>query len=377
MVSSPDPVHTTPATLNRHNSSEAIDNADSEYDIEKTRTWSEDSSQSHHHESHSVFEDVTIPANILRYANVAKEWTPDAEVTGGDDRYQAGSSSNFSVVDIALEQQAALDRVLSNVSASQAHRSSRTKSTWDHGQSINWRKPSLPTPAEEKEDEFSGRQRRLTSGMQATRRIPRSSIDIRQGQNNASAGPQLENTILFRSLDRYALNEADGGNLRRYSSAVPPESDYIATYKGSLEKDSDQPGSEDSLHAGKEEVEQPLEPSVTRRASVAIASLYQTVTRGTTNLMRMTTLRNTYENAKIRGKHLQRKKWVQVVFEYTFYLILLCFVYFVLVGRPLWKGAVWYLYWVVHTQFTVAGTWSITIGLAVMWVASCLALDQC
>jgi hypothetical protein len=366
MVSSPDPVHTIPATLNRHNSSNSIDNADSEYDLEKTRTWSEDSSQSHHHERHSVFEDVTIPANILRYANVAKQWTPDAEVTGGDDRRQARLSSNFNVVDIALEQHAALDRVLSNVSAYQAHRSSRTKSVWDHGQTINWRKPSLPTPAEEKEDELSGRQRRMTSGMQATRKISRRSTEVRQGQNSESAGPQLENTILFRSLDRYALNEADGVHLRRCSSAVPPDADYLATYNGSLENDIDQPGSEDSLHAGKEEVEEPLEPSVTRRASVAIASLYQTVTRGTTNLMRMTTIRNTYENAKIRGKHLQRKKWVQVVFEYTFYLILLCFVYFVLVGRPLWKGAVWYLYWVVHTHFTVAGTWSVTIGLAIM-----------
>jgi len=86
------------------------------------------------------------------------------------------------------------------------------------------------------------------------------------------------------------MNEANGAKLRRYSSAVPLEADYLATYKGSLEKDSDEPGSEDSLHAGKEEVEEPLEPSVTRRASVAIASLYQTVTRGTTNLMRMTTL---------------------------------------------------------------------------------------
>jgi hypothetical protein len=82
--------------------------------------------------------------------------------------------------------------------------------------------------------------------------------------------------------------------------------------------------------------------------------------------MRRSSLWDAYENAKARGKHLQRKKWVQVVFEYAFYLILLSFVYFVLVGRPLWNGAVWWLYWVVDTQFTITGTWSITIGLAVM-----------
>ena len=123
---------------------------------------------------------------------------------------------------------------------------------------------------------------------------------------------------------------------------------------------------DDPLQASKEKIELPLDSSKMRRASIGMVSLYQTVTRGTTNLMRMTTLRDAYENAKIRGKHLERKKWVQVVFEYPFYLILLSFVYFVLVGRPLWKGAVWWLYWLVHTRFTVAGTWSITIGLAIM-----------
>jgi len=32
------------------------------------------------------------------------------------------------------------------------------------------------------------------------------------------------------------------------------------------------------------------------------------------------------------------------VFEYFVYLLLVCFVYFVLVGVPLWKGAVWWLW---------------------------------
>ena len=76
-----------------------------------------------------------------------------------------------------------------------------------------------------------------------------------------------------------------------------------------------------------------------------------------------------YDKAKIHGQNFQRKKWVQVTFEYTFYLLILCFIYFVLVGRPIWNGAVWYLYWVVNNKFTIAGTWSITIGLALLYVS--------
>ena len=38
---------------------------------------------------------------------------------------------------------------------------------------------------------------------------------------------------------------------------------------------------------------------------------------------------------------------MQTLFEYMIYLILILFTYFVLVGMPLWKGAVWWLYWVV------------------------------
>jgi hypothetical protein len=128
-----------------------------------------------------------------------------------------------------------------------------------------------------------------------------------------------------------------------------------------ITQSSDNPSS-----AVNDEPGQPRDSSVIRRASIAIASAYETFAKGTTDLMRRSSLWDVYENAKVRGKHLQRKKWVQVAFEYAFYLILLSFVYFVLIGRPLWNGAVWWLYWVVDTQFTVAGTWSITIGLAIM-----------
>lgn len=85
-----------------------------------------------------------------------------------------------------------------------------------------------------------------------------------------------------------------------------------------------------------------------------------------TGLQRKGSVWKTYENAKKRGAQLQREKWVQIVFEYGIYLFLLCFIYFVLIGRPLWNGAVWWLYWVVQNKFVFAGGFSITLGIALL-----------
>jgi hypothetical protein len=357
---------TPPARLSRHNSPREINRIDTNYELLEARAWNEDRPQSHHPVRGSIFEDVTIPTNILRYANVAKEWTPRAEVTGIQGRHQADSTSAFNVVDIALEQQLVLDHVLGNAPTRHAGLSWRTRSIWDHGQATNWRQTSLPTSSEEKTHEVFGPQRRSTSGMQAAHWTSRRSMDIRQGQDTTSTSQHIDNTILFRSLNSYTLNEATRDRERKYSDVVPPGADYLAAYQGSMEKDITQFHSGDPSCAVKDEPRQPRDSSAIRRASIAIASVYETLAQGTTDLMRRSSLWDSYENAKMRGKHLQRKKWVQVVFEYAFYLILLSFVYFVLIGRPLWNGAVWWLYWVIDTRFTVAGTWSITIGLAIM-----------
>jgi hypothetical protein len=73
--------------------------------------------------------------------------------------------------------------------------------------------------------------------------------------------------------------------------------------------------------------------------------------------IRRSSIHDVYEKAKKRGLELQRSKWAMRLFEYTFYLILVAFVYFVLIGLPLWKGAVYWLYWVFKRKFAVAGTW--------------------
>jgi len=73
--------------------------------------------------------------------------------------------------------------------------------------------------------------------------------------------------------------------------------------------------------------------------------------------IRRSSIYDVYEKAKTRGIELQRSERAMRLFEYTFYLILVAFVYFVLVGVPLWKGAVYWLYWVFKHKFAVPGTW--------------------
>lgn len=99
--------------------------------------------------------------------------------------------------------------------------------------------------------------------------------------------------------------------------------------------------------------------SFLRKASVAIAEKFKPSTR-------RSSVRQTYEKAQQRQKQLQRSKPFQIFFTYTCYLLLLAFVYFVLVGRPLWGGTIWYIYVLFQYHLTFVGGTGIFVGLATL-----------
>ncbi|KAI0128622.1 glycosyl group 2 family protein, partial [Xylariales sp. AK1849] len=104
--------------------------------------------------------------------------------------------------------------------------------------------------------------------------------------------------------------------------------------------------------------------------SIVHAVIPDAVQQGAHNVaqrVRRNSIYEAYEKAKARGVELERKRWVQFLFEYSIYFLLVAFVYLVLVGLPLWKGAVYWLYWVVSTKFVIAGGCSITIGIAAFY----------
>jgi hypothetical protein len=102
---------------------------------------------------------------------------------------------------------------------------------------------------------------------------------------------------------------------------------------------------------------------------MADALVPDTLQRTLTNAsitVRRSSLWETLESAKKQGTRLQRNKYVQWTFEYAIYTFIILFVYFVLVGLPLWHGAVFWLWWVVANKFVLAGGFGITLGIALL-----------
>jgi hypothetical protein len=99
-----------------------------------------------------------------------------------------------------------------------------------------------------------------------------------------------------------------------------------------------------------------------RRASVVVADAFANVmTRA-----RQSSLASVYERAKIRQEQLKRSRGVQLLFEYSMYTLLIASVYLVLVGLPLWRGVVWYIYILISTKFVIVGGSAIFVGLAAL-----------
>ncbi|KAI1619174.1 glycosyl transferase [Exophiala viscosa] len=82
---------------------------------------------------------------------------------------------------------------------------------------------------------------------------------------------------------------------------------------------------------------------------------------------RQSSIKRTYERAKLRQFEIQRSKPVQLFFRYAIYLVLVCFTYFVLVGRPLWGGTIWYAYILIAKHLTFTGGSGVFLGIAFLY----------
>jgi hypothetical protein len=129
------------------------------------------------------------------------------------------------------------------------------------------------------------------------------------------------------------------------------------------------PSRSDTSRADDDTAEKTDNQKQTRRGTLeAVVDVFvpETVQRRLTNssFIRRSSIWRTYETAKKRGIKLQRSKTFQLAFEYSIYAIIVFFVYFVLVGVPLWQGTVYWLWWVVAHKFVIAGGFGITLGIA-------------
>ncbi|KAL2803300.1 glycosyltransferase like family 2-domain-containing protein [Aspergillus granulosus] len=86
-------------------------------------------------------------------------------------------------------------------------------------------------------------------------------------------------------------------------------------------------------------------------------------------------LRSLYDRAKLVDIKHQRQDWLRYVIEYGAYTFLILVVYFVLVGFPLWKGAVYWLYWTMQHKLVFQGGWAIFTCMLVWFSYSPLLIQ--
>lgn len=94
-------------------------------------------------------------------------------------------------------------------------------------------------------------------------------------------------------------------------------------------------------------------------------SVFQDTLQNVRKKVRRSSMWDVYENAKKRQLEIRRKRWVQILFEYSFYFMLVALLYFLIIGVPLWKGTYWELYLAFKYKLNATGTWSVVIAVAV------------
>ncbi|KAL8689507.1 MAG: hypothetical protein Q9224_004626, partial [Gallowayella concinna] len=94
-----------------------------------------------------------------------------------------------------------------------------------------------------------------------------------------------------------------------------------------------------------------------------------------THKLHRSQIREMYTKAKARQKQMKRSRTAQGVFRYTFYLLVVACVYLVLIGLPLWRGAVWYMYILFQKYMVLKAGLTITFGLGFLYAYTPLLIN--
>ncbi|KAL8645840.1 MAG: hypothetical protein Q9210_006486 [Variospora velana] len=86
-----------------------------------------------------------------------------------------------------------------------------------------------------------------------------------------------------------------------------------------------------------------------------------------TNKLHRGNFRDMYEKAKVKQATIRRSPRAQFAFKWTFYVLLTATVYLLLIGLPLWRGAVWYMYILFKKHLVLKAGMAITFGLSSLY----------
>jgi hypothetical protein len=377
MATNEQPPPGSPTTNDACSLSQTLSNSSQEY-TEKEQLELEDILEEPNIPGPSlVSDDVAIPAGILRAANRAHNRTSYVEDEEKTFPRQSAIPEDFSILDIAWEQRQHAEEGL-NVDSTGRVGADHHTGLEAGNHRVSWATNNLPTLEEGTQLGQVAVPRRWSS----RRLAPTRTLSNHNTQRDLTALPAVNpfDTVLYRTISGATLQNEPRTGRRPLSESIAPDADYIGVYEDPHALDANQATT--GLWPTTTNTTTTVDPNDSHTQNARKAALARLCMRGRNDssvgpavhpakqgaagLARRNSLLDVYDKAKIRGQQLQRKKWVQWTFEGTCYLLILCFIYFVLVGRPIWNGAVWWLYWVVNNKFTVAGTWSVTIGMALL-----------
>lgn len=320
----------------------------------------------------TISQDIVIPRRLMSV--VDKEWSRRSTGVSLEKRRRSsareGSEVHFDIHRIAQEQsqaaRLALDGRSADSSFSAPNRSRLVSFAVPAEEPGRPRGSSGVAPVRTRFVSFAGPTDRLSASEQSEQTKKQSKVnwgsnlsdkpELQVDQSATASRTDLPRDVFWSTVNPFAPSGSDSAFSSGDFSEKIGDANHAVPRKSTIQiNDGAQPSHVGSVNDR-------------RRTTVGRAgSIFQTAAQGMTNMARRMTMVDLYEKAKVRGIALQRARWAQLLFEYTFYLILVAIIYFVFIGMPLWKGAVYYLYRVVKYSFVVEGTWAITVGIAFIY----------
>ena len=162
--------------------------------------------------------------------------------------------------------------------------------------------------------------------------------------------PQIPEHAVFQSLGQYRFPTKDVLGNSNYDSAL-------------LGTEFEMDPLEVHPH-----IQIPSHPTNIQRPRNSVLSLLRRVSVfshiSTLHRPRHPTLDKLFDDAKKLEARIYRSVLYQKVFQHATYALLLAALYFILVGLPLWKGLVWWMYNFLATKFVLTGGCAVPSGTA-------------
>jgi len=308
----------------------------------------------------SPTQDVTVPAHLLRtvgklgskrdnaHTTHAGGWEPTQDNPFLDTERMGSLRRNRTQDSAGLHRNGTQGSARLERTDTQGERKRTSRLSWfsNGGRRNSYLSGGLPSPAEEEEN---------------TRAYK--TLSYIQGSNDILSTPRMSRAPSRENLHRSPSTSS------KYSSSDPfaskahsVRSNPFATENNSARTSLDDlPRQPAAAHEGMPQRKGTVRTIVDR---IVPDALQRSMTNA--SYFKRSDMYGTYEKAKKKGVDIQRKPWVQNTFEWSIYLFLVLFVYFVLIGMPLWRGAVWWMYWIVETKFVLPGGFGITLGIALL-----------